>query len=141
VTEGVTAPAKLVSVVSLIIHAEMAKAICSMSTATLEIPSSSTQLYFSWNDEIEMSGNVAYQPAVVEPAVVVCDVEVKGAKKAAVASSIEVSHSGLRRAQPVKIGSLLLQLLKQYGITDAEIAAGIAAYEEKKSSAPCGLLR
>lgn len=36
-----------------------------------------------------------------------------------------------RIAAPVRIGATMLKLLKGYGITDAEIAAGIAAYAER----------
>ncbi len=36
--------------------------------------------------------------------------------------------------EPVRIGALLLRLLKQYGITDEEIAEGIEAYAAKRAA-------
>lgn len=134
-TEGVTATAKLVSVVSLIHRVELAKAICSMSTATLEIPASSTQLYFTWNDEVEATIDMTCRSAAAAAmAGGTCQETTLVASDAAIAStsSPAFADESQRHAQPMKIGSLLLQLLKRYGITDDEIAAGIAAYEERK---------
>lgn len=36
-----------------------------------------------------------------------------------------------RIAQPVRIGSVMIKLLKRYGITDEEIAEGVANYARK----------
>lgn len=40
-----------------------------------------------------------------------------------------------RIAEPVRIGATMVQLLKSYGITDEEIAAGVAAYAARTCSA------
>lgn len=42
--------------------------------------------------------------------------------------SDRIEFCGDRIRKPVKIGSIMFRLLKKYGITDAEIAEGIAKY-------------
>ena len=39
---------------------------------------------------------------------------------------------------PVRLGAVMLKLLKSYGITDEEIAAGVAAYAAKEGLAHAG---
>ena len=46
------------------------------------------------------------------------------------ASHLSFSKDG-RIERPVKIGSVMIRLLKRYGITDEEIAAGLQSYAEK----------
>lgn len=50
---------------------------------------------------------------------------------APVVSSVAESLEGDRLCRPMRIGSVMFRLLKSYGITDEEIADGIAAYTAK----------
>jgi hypothetical protein len=40
-----------------------------------------------------------------------------------------------RIARPVRMGAVMIKLLKRYGITDAEIAEGVANYARKHQTA------
>lgn len=46
--------------------------------------------------------------------------------------------SAARIAKPVRLGAVMIQLLKSYGITDEEIAAGLVAYAAKNGLAQAG---
>lgn len=46
----------------------------------------------------------------------------------------QLRDNSQRLGKPVKIGATMLQLLRRYGITEAEIAQGIAAYAQKHCS-------
>lgn len=48
--------------------------------------------------------------------------------------SVPIDNS-LRTGGPVRIGATMLRLLKSYGITDSEIAQGIASYSQKHCQA------
>ncbi len=50
-----------------------------------------------------------------------------------VASSLTEALEGDRIGRPFKMGSVMFRLLKSYGITDEEIAAGVAAYNARKA--------
>lgn len=48
-------------------------------------------------------------------------------------NSVAESLNGDRLCKPIRVGSIMFRLLKSYGITDEEIAEGIAAYTAKHS--------
>lgn len=56
---------------------------------------------------------------------------INAAVAAPVVSSVAESLEGDRLCRPMRIGSVMFRLLKSYGITDEEIADGIAAYTAK----------
>ena len=101
----------------------------SMSIATFEPPSASSQLFFSWvdSDEAHCSKN---------DSVAVATKRSQLSSNPFPASNHQAKQStGSRMAGPVRLGSVMVQLLKCYGITDDEIAEGLSAYAAKSTSA------
>lgn len=49
------------------------------------------------------------------------------------ATSVQEALVGDRLGQPFRIGAVMFRLLKSYGITDEEIAEGIAAYAARRA--------
>ncbi len=76
----------------------------------------------------------------VDPAV---DPAAKPRRDAVADSSEKLSRSDdclsftrdVRLAKPVRMGAVMIQLLKRYGITDREIAEGVANYARKHQQA------
>lgn len=50
------------------------------------------------------------------------------------ATSVQEALCGDRIGKPVRMGAVMFRLLKRYGITDEEIAEGIAAYHAKRAA-------
>ena len=115
-----------------------------MSTATLsEVPA--TQLTFPWampkaecetvivadrsqpTESQRPSPRLAPRPALEEAARSVARYRTAG--DSAVAESLD----GDRIGRPFRVGSVMFRLLKSYGISDEEIADGIAQYAAKKA--------
>ena len=105
-----------------------------MSIATFESPQVASQQFFPWvfdeeadydysaaepTEEIEAETEVACQPT---------------AQVAFVPSSIKETRIG----KPVRLGAVMIKLLKSYGITDDEIAEGMAAYAAQTGLAQAG---
>ena len=111
-----------------------------MSIATFESPQVASQQFFPWvfdeaadydystvepysavepTEEIEAESEVACQPT---------------AQVAFVPSSINEARIG----KPVRLGAVMIKLLKSYGITDEEIAEGMAAYAAQAGLAQAG---
>ena len=93
-----------------------------MSIATFESPQAATQQFFPWVLEDESESMVAEAVPVAEVTRIV---------RPAPAARVTESRS----AEPVRLGAVMIKLLKSYGITDAEIAEGMAAYAAKSGLA------
>ena len=121
-----------------------------MTTATLSgVPA--TQLTFPWlqgeEDGAIVAESMVSPSAVVEitnlppqaAAIGTAPVESRVTSSAAaveeVAPSLTAALQGDRIGRPFKMGSVMFRLLKSYGITDEEIAAGVAAYNARKAAA------
>ncbi len=96
-----------------------------MTTATLS-GAPATQLTFPWVQADDEATIVAKSP--VSPNA--------GAEITEVAPSLTDALEGDRIGRPFKMGSVMFRLLKSYGITDEEIAAGVAAYNARKGRRP-----
>ena len=105
-----------------------------MSIATFESPTVTSQRFFPWVfDEDAVSGFSDIQPAQDSgaEAEVVCEQPLPVDFAASRAT-------GTRLGMPVRLGAVMLKLLKSYGITDKEIAEGVAAYAAKAGLAQAG---
>lgn len=125
-----------------------------MSCATIESPVAASQLFFAWSEQAEVgvAPAIARRPSVAKAT--------KQAKPSAAAANESTQQSGpsqnaatgpsetlartanclsftreTRIAQPVRMGSVMIKLLKRYGITDQEIAEGVANYARKHQQA------
>lgn len=99
-----------------------------MTCTTIESPVAASQLHFTWFDQDELPASPKQseksKPAErVEPSVTT-----------PVPGRLSFTPEG-RVAQPVRMGAVMIKLLKRYGITDAEIAEGVANYARKYQSA------
>ena len=93
-----------------------------MSSATIESPVAATgQLFFVWDEPAEATPPAAATPAAAPLA---------AAPAAVAAERLRLTPQG-RIAEPVRIGAVMIKLLKRYGISDAEIAEGVASYARK----------
>jgi hypothetical protein len=133
-----------------------------MSNATIESPVAASQLFFTWFEQSAVGvaptkkpKSKALAPASAAPkAPVSASVPVAAsspAPSAAVSAAASTAASAVvkdpapqnhlsftsdgRIAHPVRIGSVMIKLLKRYGITDAEIAEGVANYARKHQTA------
>lgn len=134
-----------------------------MSNATFESPVAASQLFFAWSEQAEVGvappapvrkksaprlapaaapAPTASPQTPAAPAVVLTPPTTAPTESAAQQvqrSSNPAGHltftSDGRIAQPVRIGSVMIKLLKRYGITDAEIAEGVASYARKHQRA------
>lgn len=101
-----------------------------MSVATLENHGSTSQLFFAWSEDTSLNDNIPVSSPTAS---------VTGSS--AIASSIQrypaVTEPPARGTGPVRIGKVMLQLLRKYGISDEEIEEGIAAYARRRASAHC----
>lgn len=139
-TEGVRGLAKLNEVMATDVQfhpAGWARAQRHMSTALLESPvqTSSSQLCFVWSETEESpAGPRKARPSVATPAtnraVVGGEVGSGGALTQPVGR--HAGPAGVRRGTgEVRLGAVMIKLLKRYGITDEEIAEGLANYAKK----------
>ncbi len=111
-----------------------------MSIATFESPQVATQQFFPWvlDDASECYSHVEEPAAVlVAPAVQVARETLKPVAKATT-SVLPARATEARIGQPVKIGVVMIKLLKSYGITDEEIAEGLAAHAAQSGLAQAG---
>ncbi len=126
-----------------------------MSCATIESPVASSQLFFAWSEQAEVgvAPPVARRPSVAkptkqaakQPAAVATESAQESKPSQNVATGPSETHSrtanclsftrDARIAQPVRMGALMIKLLKRYGITDQEIAEGVANYARKRQRA------
>lgn len=121
-----------------------------MSCATIESPIASSQLFFAWSEQAEVgvAPPAARRPSASKPtkqaAAAIEPTQVpKPSQNAAVDPSGSLSRQAsclsftrdARFAQPVRMGAVMIKLLKRYGITDQEIAEGVANYARKHQSA------
>lgn len=120
-----------------------------MSIATFESPQVATQQFFPWvfdddatydysvSDSCEVE-STASEPAVIESGKglgIVSEVASEPVAQTAFAPSL-VSEQ--RIGKTVRLGSVMIKLLKSYGITDDEIAEGMAAYAANAGLAQAG---
>ncbi len=105
-----------------------------MSIATFESPQVASQQFFPWvfDEEVDCgySDSEMVQECESEP---VCESQ----PAPCVARPMNVA-SEARIGKPVRLGSVMIKLLKSYGITDEEIAEGMAAYAAKTGLAQAG---
>ena len=105
-----------------------------MSIATFESRQVASQRFFPWvfdeDADCDYSETEPAQDFAAETEVV-CQLS-------AVPACIPSSATETRLGMPVRLGAVMLKLLKSYGITDEEIAEGIAAYAAKARLAQAG---
>lgn len=132
-----------------------------MSSTLIESPVSGSQLYFSWNESSESLPSGASQvgsrapvvPGFHEEAVCQEAVRRRTAQTTPKPSSIVPAQAGCattaleptsdrlqftaqgRVTGPVRIGAVMIKLLKRYGISEAEIAEGLARYAHQRRTA------
>ncbi len=130
-----------------------------MSCATIESPVTSSQLFFAWSEQAEVGvappaaalkwpdaqSSVFNQPPVQRQSAATNKIAqmAKPSQGTAATQNDSLSRSSnclsftrdARFAQPVRMGALMIKLLKRYGITDQEIAEGVANYARKHQQA------
>jgi len=105
-----------------------------MSIATFESRQVASQRFFPWVfDEDADYGYSDTEPAQDFGAETEFDCQLP-----AVPAFIPSSATETRLGMPVRLGAVMLKLLKSYGITDEEIAEGIAACAAKAGLARAG---
>ncbi len=115
-----------------------------MSSVLVESPVAGGQLVFPWTGESETELPNAAPPEsqpVQPPARPIgkrAAPDPSGHQPRELADgefSEPIRSSGLPRAgQPVRIGTVMIKLLKRYGITDDEIAAGLDSYARRQAT-------
>jgi hypothetical protein len=113
-----------------------------MSTATLsEVPA--TQLTFPWAmpkadcepvivaDRSLPTESPRHSPRPAQEAAAQSVARYRSSSDSTLAEALD----GDRIGRPFRVGSVMFRLLKSYGISDEEIADGIAQYAAKKHSA------
>ena len=100
-----------------------------MSTATLS-NAPATQLTFPW---VVPKGEVASitSDSITSNSATSDSAKANSQDIAAAANSVRSALSDDRIGKPIRIGAVMFRLLKRYGISDAEIAEGLAAYTAK----------
>ena len=98
-----------------------------MSNATCASPIASSQLFFAWSEQAEASPPAAIAPSTNTAATPL------GATSGET-GYLSFTHNA-RIAKPVRMGAVMIKLLKRYGITDQEIAEGVANYARKHQKA------
>lgn len=106
-----------------------------MSIATFESPRTTTQQFFPWVLEEETPAAVQ---AVCELPLVAPKITPVVTTNRNVRSQPTTLATESRIAEPVRLGAVMIKLLKSYGISDAEIAEGMAAYAAKSGLAQAG---
>jgi hypothetical protein len=122
-----------------------------MSIATFESPQVATQQFFPWVLDAESdcclpqlieTARPATKPVarVAQSARVTQRVAQPVAKVAepGIESEIAARNSDARIGKPVRLGAVMIKLLKSYGITDEEIADGLATYAAQAELARAG---
>ena len=119
-----------------------------MSTAVIDSTNTTaTQLCFSWGDELTPETpelkrtsprlrSDAVRPGVIPAPRLYKDVAHESQANV-VTEAIEpaqplVSPLTIRGTGEVRLGTVMIKLLKRYGITDEEIAAGLSSYAQKQ---------
>ncbi|MFN3189821.1 MAG: hypothetical protein ACE361_04805 [Aureliella sp.] len=100
---------------------------------TTESPSS-PQLFFSFTDERSESADSwksASRPSNGTSSQAEPRAQSSLESVAEVQNSHRAKHDPSRINKPARIGTVMIKLLKSYGITDAEIQAGLEAYASK----------
>ena len=127
---------------------QMSNAIVTPAIATS--PLATTQLYFNWCDggepqpvrekavreKTERAHGRIQQPQSEVPTTSNAPAKQPGVREAerqaAACESSQLSFTADGRIEkPIKIGSVMIKLLKKYGVTDQEIQAGLASYALK----------
>ena len=106
-----------------------------MSIATFESPQVASQQFFPWVFDEDTDCDYSVIESVQEfetKSEVVCRLSVATAftSSSLVCESRSIERMGTetRLGKPVRLGAVMVKLLKSYGITDEEIAEGMAAY-------------
>ena len=105
-----------------------------MSIATFESPQVASQRFFPWvfNEEADVGFSDA--DSVQEP-----EADFEFVSRQPTTPTFAPSRViGKRLGMPVRLGAVMIKLLKSYGITDEEIAEGMAAYAAKEGLAHAG---
>lgn len=108
-----------------------------MSIATFESPQAPSQQFFSWVFDEDpgcdfIETEFAYDCEAETKVEVVSRTLLKWPAERTMPSAGTIGPViGPRLGTPVRLGAVMLKLLKSYGITDEEIAEGIAAYAAK----------
>jgi hypothetical protein len=109
-----------------------------MQSTLVESPFATSQLYFSWAENEGWNPTAINEPAASTPATPVRRRPLGSHEprpSQAVAPSDHLSFDAEQRIEkPVRIGTVMIKLLKKYGITDQEIADGLASYASKRQS-------
>ena len=119
-----------------------------MSTALIESSTeTASQLFFAWSEVAEPVANPQplrrfSKPTIPSPSSYVAeraedgisgDLEYQASNQTpAVAVHQGTSAFPVMGGGEVRLGAVMIKLLKSYGITDAEIAEGIASYAQKR---------
>ena len=98
-----------------------------MSNATCAAPIASSQLFFAWSEQTE-----APQPTTTASNTTTATAACAGSSEQS--ACLNFTRSA-RIAKPVRMGAVMIKLLKRYGITDQEIAEGVANYARKHQNA------
>lgn len=138
VTEVVPPPAKLGTTeprTLILTRRERLRSRIAMSTATLS-NAPATQLTFPWAMPQAEQASTIIAESVDQPVARVDfapqrEVAVGAQVEEDVAPSLREALDGDRIGKPFRVGSVMFRLLKSYGITDEEIAEGIASYTAK----------
>lgn len=126
-----------------------------MSIATFESPQVATQQFFPWvldaesNAESDCCSAQLIETArpATKPVVRVAQRVAQPARVAqpvakvaepGIESAIAARSSDARIGKPVRLGAVMIKLLKSYGITDEEIADGLATYATQAELARAG---
>ena len=105
-----------------------------MSIATFESPQVASQQFFPWVFDEDANCGFSDIETVEDFG---CETEVV-CQPPAQTAFIPNSSTETRIGTPVRLGVVMLKLLKSYGITDEEIAEGMAAYAAKAGLAQAG---
>ncbi len=117
-----------------------------MSSVVVEPAPTSAQLYFSFGED-PVADELCLEEARESQATPALQAEVPGLHDGVWASKqvspSAIANEGQRRSghrthesrfgEPIQIGSAMLQLLRQYGITEAEIEDGMRKYSARQN--------
>ncbi len=98
-----------------------------MSIATFESPQVATQQFFAWVSENEADTTVRETASETASAKIATPVAVQQ-PVATQHVAVQDARDSQRIGKPVRLGTVMIKLLKSYGISDEEIAEGLAAY-------------
>ena len=106
-----------------------------MSNATCAWPIASSQLFFAWSEQNETLQPSSSSPSPTRVASAATQHDAISAQRGAGQSACLSFTREARIAKPVRMGAVMIKLLKRYGITDQEIAEGVANYARKHQKA------